>query len=181
MINNILPAFRLVFSRWHYILLVFVVAIIFFWGTVLLQSISFLKFASTYTPSEFWARFRIIFQVWGFFKINSTLWSRWLVFLVSILAGINFSMLIFYLRRKIKLEKSAGTGFVGIIVGIFGVGCASCGSVVLSSIFGYTATTNFLATLPFHGIEIGILGLLLLLLSIYLLASKIQNPSVCKI
>ncbi|MBT4516601.1 MAG: hypothetical protein HOC78_01785 [Candidatus Komeilibacteria bacterium] len=181
MINNILPAFRIVFNKPFYILLGLVIAIMFFLGAILLPGISFLKFSFLYAPPEFWVRFKILFKVWGFFKMNSTLWSQWLVFLVSILAGINFSMLIFYLKRKIKLERSVGTGFVGIIIGIFGVGCASCGSVVLSSIFGYTAVTNFLGILPFHGIEIGVLGLMLLLLSIYLLASKIQNPAVCKI
>lgn len=181
MIKNILPTFKLVFSTKKYIFLAVVIASLFFIGAITIPSVGALKFALTYSPATLLAKVKALGVIWPFFKANSTIWSRWLVILVSILSGINLAMLIFYLKRRIKLERSVGTGFVGMVVGLLGVGCASCGSVVLSSIFGYTAVTSFLGVLPFHGIEIGVMGLSLLLLSIYLITQKIQNPNSCRI
>lgn len=170
-----------VFSNKKYILLAIGIAILFFMVAMLVPGLSAVKFAWTYSPDSLWAKIKALVIVWKFFEANSTIWSRWLVLIVALLGGINFSLLIFYLRRRIRLEKSVGTGLVGMIIGLLGIGCASCGSVILSSIFGFTLATAFLGSLPFRGKEIGIFGILLLLLSIYLIAQKIQNPASCKI
>lgn len=89
--------------------------------------------------------------------------------------------MIFYLRRRISLEKNTGVGWIGMILGFLGVGCTSCGSLVLSSIFGLAATASFIGILPFRGLEFGILGALLLLFSTYLIVKKIQNPLLCQV
>ncbi|MBU1202784.1 hypothetical protein KKH39_01945 [Patescibacteria group bacterium] len=179
--KNIRQSFSLVFTKKDYIILALIIALLFFLVGILIPGIPFLKLVFSYTPPEFLPRLKAVLKVWDFFKSNSTLFSRYLLFFVAILTGINLSMFIFYLKRRIKLEKSVGTGFFGIVIGLLGVGCASCGSVVLSSLFGYTAVTGFLGILPFKGKEIGFVGLALLLTSIYLIADKIQNPNSCKI
>ena len=40
-----------------------------------------------------------------------------------------------------------------IILGILGFGCASCGPLILTSIFGFSATIGFLSILPFNGLR----------------------------
>ena len=82
------------------------------------------------------------------------------------------------MKRKMNNQIK---GVIGIIVGFLGVGCASCGSLILSSIFGLSVTASFIGFLPFKGLELGILGIVILLISIYLVAKKIQDPLMCKI
>jgi len=90
-------------------------------------------------------------------------------------------MFIFYLKTRITLEKSSGLGLLGIISGLLGVGCASCGSVVLSTLIGVSLTTGIVDFLPLNGLEFGILGMIIVILSIYLLSKKILNPLICKV
>lgn len=107
--------------------------------------------------------------------------SGLLLLLLAALAGINFTLLVYYLKQRIKTDRSAGLGFIGTLVGLLGIGCASCGSVILSSVFGLAAASGFLGILPWHGLEFALIGIALLLLSIVLLARKINNPLICKI
>lgn len=117
----------------------------------------------------------------GGFVTNFTLFSRLLTITVAVLFGINSTMLFYYLRKKVVLEKSLGAGFGGILTGLIGVGCASCGSVILSSIFGLGATAGFIGVLPLKGQEFGLLSIGILSISIYKLAQKIQQPVLCKL
>lgn len=170
-------SFVVVFKNFKYILLALVISFIYLLVAILIPSYSIIKF--------FWGSsmpiFNLIKLAIDFFISNSTNLTRTFVLIISILSGLNFSMLVFYLKKRISLQKNIGTGFLGMIAGILGIGCASCGSIILSSIFGLTAATNFLRVLPFNGLEFGIVGILLLLLSIYFLSTKIQNPLICKV
>lgn len=102
---------------------------------------------------------------------------------IAILFGMNVAMIVYFLRRRIDDVKQAGmgTGFLGITSGVLGMGCAACGSFVLTSIFSLSGTAWILTYLPLQGGEFGILGVILLATSIWLTAKKIQNPAVCKI
>ena len=79
-----------------------------------------------------------------------------------------------------KVLVVGGTGFLGTVAGVFGVGCTSCGSVLLSIIFGVGTASTLLGILPFQGVEIGFIGVLLQLLSVYLISHKLQQPMVCR-
>ena len=68
-----------------------------------------------------------------------------------------------------------------IVSGVLGMGCAACGSFLLTSIFSLFGASWLLSYLPLDGGEFGILGVILLAVSLYLTAKKIQNPAVCKI
>jgi hypothetical protein len=119
----------------------------------------------------------------GSIATNFTLLSASYTIAIAILLGIDLAMVVFYLRRRIKNTKQNGitTGFLGLTTGVLGIGCAACGSLLLTSFLSLIGATGILVTLPLHGGEFGILGLILLGLSIYTVAKQIQNPSVCKI
>lgn len=173
-------SFRVVFHRPSYIILGIIVAVFLLLLAIWLPNLSFLKYiisSSTYSLSS---KLNILWGSLGFLKTNFTPLTRLLAILVVILSGINIALLSFYIKNRIKIETDAGTGILGTITGLLGVGCASCGSVVLSSIIGLGASTSFLGFFPLNGAEFGIFGILLILFSIYLLAKKIQNPLVCK-
>lgn len=116
-----------------------------------------------------------------FFISNTTSLARYFLLTIAALSALNFTMLTYYLRRRLSMQKSLGTGFLGMLAGLIGIGCASCGSIILSSVLGLGIAANFLRALPLNGLEFGLLGVFLLILSIYLVAIKIQDPLTCKL
>ena len=74
-----------------------------------------------------------------------------------------------------------GISFVGIASSLLGVGCASCGSVVLTSFIGLSSATTVLGVLPFRGQEFGLLGIIILLIAIGFTLKKINQPFICKV
>lgn len=104
-------------------------------------------------------------------------------FIIAILLGLNIAVITFYFRNKISAFKahSSATSFLGALIGIIGLGCAACGSFILTSLLPFFGLGALFTFLPFHGKEFGIIGILLLLISLYLTLKEIQNPKVCKI
>ncbi|MBI4147584.1 hypothetical protein HY494_02945 [Candidatus Woesearchaeota archaeon] len=101
--------------------------------------------------------------------VPSTMSPTSLSFLViiSLLSGIVFSLSLFLLWRQITY--SAGIGLSGIITSILTPACSSC-ALGLAGILGIS---GFLSVLPFKGLELGALGILLLMVSIVYQSNKI--------
>lgn len=108
--------------------------------------------------------------------VHNTMSSISLIFLIliSLLSGIVFSLSIFLLRRQITY--SAGIGLSGIITSILTPACSSC-ALGLAGILGIGW---FLTLLPFKGLELGVLGIVLLGMSITYLSGKIVTK-VCSV
>lgn len=102
-------------------------------------------------------------------------------FTVASLVGINLALVIYYFQERYRLQSALGTGAFGAAMSLIGVGCASCGSVILSSLLGFTVATNLIATLPLRGQEFSLFAIAVLLFSIYVTAKKISDPGTCKI
>lgn len=174
-IIEINKSFKDVFKKPTYVILFFTIALAFFLASILMARYKLLEaFDGLIKIRMFWF---LLMDPRSTFTSSSLV----LVIILSLLSAINIVMMIFYIRRRISLEKKTGVGLLGIILGFLGVGCASCGSLLLSSIFGLAATTSFIGILPFRGLEFGILGIFMLLFSTYLIAKKIQNPLLCKV
>jgi hypothetical protein len=94
--------------------------------------------------------------------------------MVSLLSGIVLSLSLFLLKRQ--LSYSAGIGLSGIITSILTPACSSC-ALGLAGILGIG---GFLSVLPFKGMELGVVGIVLLLISIVYLSKKI-TMIICKI
>jgi len=106
-----------------------------------------------------------------------------LLVLISLLFALNLVLLVFYIRKIKSILKGNrrihAVGIGGLVSGLLGIGCAACGSVVLTSILSSIGASGLLLLLPLHGSEFGILGVLLLCMSIYVLVRRIQQPLVC--
>lgn len=115
-------------------------------------------------------------------RTNFSVLSALYTIAIPILFGVNVAMMIYYMRRRVAAAKGIGmsAGFIGMASGILGVGCAACGSFILTSILSGFGAAGALFLLPLRGGEFGILGVILLAFSIVLLAKQIQNPLVCK-
>ena len=64
---------------------------------------------------------------------------------------------------------------------MLGVGCAACGSILLTTVLAWVGAGALIRLLPLQGEEFGIIGVILLAISIFLTAKQIDNPVVCKI
>ena len=119
----------------------------------------------------------------GSIVTNFTVLSASYTIAIAVLFGVNLAMVMYFLKRKISEVKQTGitTGFLGIASGVLGVGCAACGSFLLTSGLSLVGASGILAFLPFAGAEFGIIGVILLSVSVYITAKQIQNPAVCKI
>lgn len=117
----------------------------------------------------------------GAIQTNFTLLSAFLLIFVSILVGLNMGIMVYYFKQRIAFRKASGSGIAGLLLGFVGVGCASCGSILLSSLIGVAAAASFIGFLPFKGLEFSFLSILILIFSLYITAKKASDPLVCKI
>ncbi|HLD59750.1 MAG TPA: hypothetical protein VI912_02055 [Candidatus Bilamarchaeaceae archaeon] len=95
--------------------------------------------------------------------------------ILSILFGINVSILYYKLKTVSALKpKDYGSTATGSILGIIVSGCPSCG-VTLAS---YLGLASFFSSFPFFGLEIKILGILIL---IYSINNLLKNLDLCEV
>jgi hypothetical protein len=69
-------------------------------------------------------------------------------------------------RQSLVCPPTNGTSrltVLGGLVAIIGIGCAACGATLLLSFLGLFSLTGLLLVLPLHGVEIGFLGIGILL------------------
>jgi len=171
-------SFKEVFQIKNYLFLSLIIAFLIFIISVWLVNFDLLRLILFTNRFSSGLKLKLFFSVFSSIKINFPLIYT---VIISVLAGINLAMIIYYFKKKVKSATAAALGFFGILSSVIGIGCVVCGSVILSSVFGLVATVSFLGILPFAGIEFAVLGILFLILSIYLLAQKIQSPLGCPV
>lgn len=102
----------------------------------------------------------------GSFKVLPPL-TLIFVIIMSVLAGIVVSLSIYLLGRQ--LQGRAGAGLLSIIVSVIAPSCSSC-ALGLLSILGLG---GFIAVLPFKGVELGVIAIIILIFSLIYLSQKI--------
>lgn len=175
----LLKAFKKVFTKPGYILLSLLVFVILFLGSILYPNLSLIQTFSA--RNSFPATFSFVIDVVGSLDMSQSLTSIFLMLAISLLFALNVSFLVYYVRlTKERVSKSdLGKSTLGLVFGIIGVGCASCGSLFILSILTFFGASGILAVLPLHGEEFGLIGIALLIYSNYLVIKKINDPLVC--
>jgi hypothetical protein len=113
-------------------------------------------------------------SVGGVFNtINTVLFGVWVC-----LSQIYYSTV--FASNGTGLSAAEPRGAWGAIIATLGGGCASCGFTFLINLFG-GAFAGILGAFPLGGAEFGIIGTILLILSIYKLVDSIDTfiPGVC--
>lgn len=105
----------------------------------------------------------------------------WLTLALAAAFGLNVALLTHYMRRQVRFNHAAGVSTAGIFIGLLGVGCASCGSVLLSSLLGAGSAIAAVGALPLRGQEFAWVGLALSAASTFSVAKKIAEPDACAI
>ncbi|OGG06144.1 hypothetical protein A2872_04195 [Candidatus Gottesmanbacteria bacterium RIFCSPHIGHO2_01_FULL_42_12] len=135
----------------------------------------------TNSTMTLWQKTNLLTGLLGSLQTNFTPLSRIVTFASATLAGVQISLLMYYLKQTARVQKSLGMSALGMATSMLGVGCASCGSVVLTSLIGFGSATAVLGFLPFRGQEFGFIGIGILLFAINLTVKKINQPYVCEI
>lgn len=148
--------------------------------TVALMNYSLLKFISASGVFDTEAKIRIFMASLGSFRTRISTPEQILTLATAFLVGVNVSVLVHYLKRRIPLQKAMGMSTLGILGSFLGIGCASCGSVLLISLLGLTTAGGFVRLLPLRGMEFGIANILILLSSLLVVARKLESPIICK-
>lgn len=111
---------------------------------------------------------------------NFTLLSASYTIAIALFAGINATLIVHLVRTRGVFGGGTVIGVSGIFTGAIGLGCAACGSLILTSLIGTVGGISILTLLPMRGGELGILGVVLLGYSTYLLAKQITKPRICE-
>ena len=77
------------------------------------------------------------------------------------------------------MVKTGKKGFFASLLGVVGVGCSSCGAVVLSMFLSSAGAASVIALLPLKGGEFALLSLIILYFSISSLCKNIINANIC--
>lgn len=127
-------------------------------------------------------KFQFLLSLYGSIATNFTAVSATYTILIAILFGVNIALITYYIKKRRGLEKNTTALSVGgIISGVFGIGCAACGTFLLTSFLALFGATSVLAFLPFGGEEFGFIGVGLLAYSVYVITNKISEGVVCPV
>jgi hypothetical protein len=103
--------------------------------------------------------------------------------MISILSGVNAGLLALYIQKTKSIRTlPSDTSLVqmtALVSAVFGIGCASCGSIILTAVLLQLGAGGLLFLLPFHGQEFALLAVGLLGYSARLLWKKINQSFVC--
>lgn len=173
-------AIREVFGNPRYVFLSGIVSLIAFSLAVWLPNARLLFSVATGGDTSFLETLTFAFRLLSSISTNFTALSASFTILIVILLGINVSLVVFQIKRQGQLSSGGGiAGVFGTVSGIFGIGCAACGSLILTPILATVGGAGILAVLPFGGAELGIAGVLLSAIAAYLLAKHITKPLTC--
>lgn len=150
---------------------------------ILLPNVALLLLVWTSESMVVLGKFLITFNLLGSLTTNFSPLSALTTVSISLLVGVNVALMLYLYRQQKRLvtHRSVATTSLGALFGMFSVGCAACGSLILTSLFGVAGGVGILTFLPLRGQEIGILGVLILGYTTFLLVRTIIRPLICKI
>jgi len=173
-----------IFSQTKYITIAVLVAVIVFVFVVWFPNFRLIKEVIFLSGISFVHKVKFLFSLFGSIKTNFSAISSIYIITIAILFGLNISIVSYYIKTRQVIKSRSGTNLGsigGLISGIFGIGCASCGTFLLTPILSLFGASGFLTFLPFGGEEFGLIGISLLLYSSYLTLKKIPEPLICEI
>jgi len=179
----LIAAFKQVFSSIRYLAIAGITAFAVFVLSAWLPNLGLVWQIVTSSTASIADKFSILTGLLGSIQTNFTAFSASYTIAIAILFGINAAMVVYYFRQRRQFFKQSGaaTSFGGLVSGMFGIGCAACGTLVLSPFISLIGAGGLIAVLPFGGQEFGMLGVGILGFSIFLTAKKIQDPLICEI
>ncbi len=178
--EQLTSSLTLIFARKDSRLLIIVSTLLFFFILLLVQNGKSASALFDFDAIPFVKRLMLSLKT--LFDVQSTFTTSTLILAIlgSLLGGINISLAYTYMRLRgdVILQSGLYSG-MGLFIAFLGIGCAACGTALLSVILGFFGFSTMLNILPYQGQEIGYTGLLILCIASYSLAQKVAAPTVC--
>lgn len=181
-----LQAFRQVFTKCMYILLAAITALAVFVLATWLPNLDLVWQIAASGSIPLLDKVTVLAALIGSIGTNFSVFSSVLTVAMAGLFGANVAMLTYYFRSRRQFARQAGqagsaASLGGLASGLFGIGCAACGTLVFSSALSFVGSGGLIALLPFGGEEFGALGVGMLGLAVVLTARKIAEPVTCSL
>ena len=106
-----------------------------------------------------------LFAVWSVMLASRPQYvtaSLFLMIATAILLGINGILIARHISFRKKMVAHGGLAAIGISTGLIGSACSACAVGVAPILLGSLGTAFSLSTLPFFGLELSVLAVLLL-------------------
>ncbi len=176
--------FLRVFRKTRYTVIAVIASFVFFTISLWFANFSLLEAFLFSQSQSFLSKIQFLGSMYGLVWSGHTFYSLAVASCIAVLSGINIALLTFYIKRvqtATKGKKRASVASIGgLFLGVFGVGCAACGSVILTALLSLFGVGGLLLLLPFKGAEFGIIAIIILLFSCYTLVKHIGDPLVCR-
>ncbi len=174
-----------VFKKPQYLVLWFFTSFIVFTFSVLIANAQLLFTILSSSSVPIMQKIKFFVGMYNSITTNFTVVSASYTIAIAVLFGCNIALLVYYIKkRKVGPKSYTSTSISsisGVVSGIFGIGCAACGSVILTAVLSLFGAGSLVTLLPFGGEEFGFIAIGLLLYSIVSLIRKINEPAVCTI
>jgi hypothetical protein len=182
----IVQALALVFSKGGYVLLAAIITLATFVLTTWLGNLGLVWQIATSQWLPMADKAKILLALIGSISTNFTVFSAFCAIAIAILFGMNIAVITYVFREHRRLGSQSGqivtaTSLGGLISGWFGIGCAACGTFVVSPALAFLGAGALVTALPFGGEEFGALGVGLLSLSLVMSAKRIGQPVICQV
>lgn len=180
-LKHLYLAFGEVFAYPSYIALASALAILALLFAVWLPNIGLITDIFVTSSAPLAAKFKVAMSLLGGISTNFSILSAGYTIAIAALFGVNVAMVAYVLKRQRTLltMKERTVGFGGMTSGVLGIGCAFCGSFLLSAALSFFGAAGAIALLPLRGGEFGILSVILLTLTLVLVSKKIAEPLSC--
>lgn len=171
-----------VFSRVQYITIAVLTTAIVFAFAVWLPNLKLISTVVFNSSASFIEKVSLLFSLFGSIQTNFSPTSASYTVAIAVLFGVNVALLAYYIRKRQSpgIGSNATLSVGGLVSGVFGIGCAACGTFILTSVLSAFGAVGILSFLPFGGEEFGFLGVGLLVYSTYMILKKIDDPLVCE-
>lgn len=179
----VIQALKKVFRKPPYVFLALILSVAAFVSVVWLPNFRLIVSIISSPNTPFLSKIALPISLLGSIVTNFTLFSAFYAIAIAVLFGIYAAMMVYSLKHRVERNRQSGiaVGFLGVGSGVLGVGCAACGSFLITSILPLVGVGGVLASLPLGGNKFGVLGVILLVVSIYMVAKQIQTSFICKI
>ncbi len=175
-----------IFSKGWYVLLASIIALAAFVLTTWLGNLGLVWQITTSEWLSIVEKARILLALVGSIVTNFTPFSAFSAVATAILFGLNSAVAV-YSFRELRASKSLGrtassaAGIGGLLSGLFGIGCAACGTMLISPALAFLGAGTFVTLLPFGGQEFSALGVGLLIISLAIQLRAISQAAICPI
>lgn len=175
---------RQVFGNARYALLAAAIGFATFVLVVWLPNLGLIWQIATSNSVRLVDKLAILMAFSGSIATNFTPFTGSATIAMAALFGMNAALIVYYYRFRRNPADRGGIGATvslgGFLSGIFGIGCAACGTLALSPLLAFAGAGTLMTVLPFGGGEFAALGVAALAASLMLNVRAIGHLTVCR-